>query len=40
VLVVGTGTDLAGGWNAAALGAAAVSALGALTVAALRPARR
>ncbi|NYJ08785.1 MFS transporter [Petropleomorpha daqingensis] len=42
VLVVGTGTpeQLAGGWNAAALGAAAVSALGALVVAALRPARR
>jgi MFS family permease len=42
VLVVGTGTpaQLAHGWNAAALGAAAVSALGALAVAALRPARR
>jgi MFS family permease len=42
VLVVGTGTpeQLAGGWNAAAIGAAVVSALGALVVAALRPARR
>jgi len=42
VLVVGTGTpeQLAGGWNAAAIGAAIVSALGALVVAALRPARR
>jgi hypothetical protein len=42
VLVVGTGApeELVGGWNAAALGAAAVSALGALVVAALRPARR
>jgi MFS family permease len=42
VLVVGAGTpeQLAGGWNAAALGAAAVSALGALAVAVLRPGRR
>jgi MFS family permease len=42
VLVVGTISPghPAGGWNAAALGAAAVSALGALAVAALRPARR
>ena len=42
VLVVGTGSpqQLADGWNAAALGTAVVSALGALVVAALRPARR
>jgi MFS family permease len=41
VLVVGAGTPAqpAGGWNAAALGAAAVSALGALAVAVLRPRR-
>ena len=41
VLVVGTGSAaaLAGGWNVAALGAAAVSAVGALAVALLRPAR-
>jgi MFS family permease len=42
VLVVGTGSpqQLVDGWNAAALGTAVVSALGALVVAALRPARR
>jgi MFS family permease len=42
VLVVGTGSpqQLADGWNAAALGTAVISALGALVVAALRPARR
>ncbi|MGY1616235.1 MFS transporter [Geodermatophilus sp. SYSU D00691] len=39
VLVVGTGTDVTAGWNAAALGAAAVGAAGALAVLLLRPAR-
>jgi MFS family permease len=39
VLVVGTGPGVPDGWNAAALGAAAVSALGGLVVLLLRPAR-